>query len=341
MSDSNRGPHLGLGLINALGIVGVIVIWSLLIWSLATQYHDRTKSAEQQARYAQSNPYKEADNPCAAILTFSDLFACVKHQITAYRETQRAEQDLAAQQSMADWALWIVLISGAQAILSFGGLYMLILNLSEARATTRAAIDSASAAREANAINESTTKVAQEANDIARLEQRSYMDFRLIGVSRLSHYTSTEPDDDDRVQRFLTCAPQIEVKNFGRSPAIKVALVGRVYTRQPARDIVHQNILEARRIQFAGSSIVPPDNEWVKGEFGVVEDFIDGGRLFDLNREISGRVSIAVALTYEQPGSTNVSMTIRYFNGSVRGQLFDDPAAWQEFKEIPWKAEHT
>ena len=93
---------------------------------------------------------------------------CVIDAIEAAQEQSDSRQDLYAQQGMAKWAFWMLLLSGAGVSITGVGVYYVALTLSEARVTTRAALI---AAKEAA----NTTVAAKQANEIMRADQRPWV----------------------------------------------------------------------------------------------------------------------------------------------------------------------
>lgn len=110
-----------------------LIPWSIAVWKLAQHDLYYAQSAEHQASKYGPSSDDQPESSCAAISGLGDVVDCVVQKIAASRETQRREQDLAAQQGMAEWALWIVILTGAQAALSLLGVVLLVRNLGLAR----------------------------------------------------------------------------------------------------------------------------------------------------------------------------------------------------------------
>lgn len=125
--------------LTVFGAALFLVLWSLLLWNLAVNYEYRAQSTQHQAAVHGPISDDEPKNSCATISGFYDAIDCLVQKIAASRETQRREQDLTAQQDMAEWAFWIVLLTGAQAVLSLLGVILLVRNLGLAREANQVA----------------------------------------------------------------------------------------------------------------------------------------------------------------------------------------------------------
>lgn len=145
--DRKLGDNLG-GFTAAL-IVGAVVAvaaayvswgWGTMSWQRA----DADRRAYQRAAYA--------DEYIKRVCVGADidvLRECIEGALSASREDRRAEYDLAAQESMARWAWWMLLSSVATVATTALGIYYV-------RETLRAAID-------ANRVSETTSIIQQRA----------------------------------------------------------------------------------------------------------------------------------------------------------------------------------
>lgn len=144
MSRRNRSANLSFGVISAIGGGVTLLVLGVLLWTLAVKHERYAQGAKQQAAYAQGYADKEAEH-CAGFL---GAIRCLIHDPESSRETERAEEDVAAQKEMAEWALWIAFISGAQAVLSLGAIYLVWRTLETNRDAVDAAQDAVIATRE-------------------------------------------------------------------------------------------------------------------------------------------------------------------------------------------------
>lgn len=185
--------------------IGAFLGWSLFIWTLATQKQYRTQTAEQQAAYHGPQPQKDSNSRCSVISGLSDAFDCFIEKIAASRNTQRSEQDLAAQQSMADWALWIVIVSAVQSILSLGGIVLLWQNLIQVHKSNESGETSANAAVDAANAAKKSAELQEES---FRNLERPYL-FIVIKETRRLHRPGNE-------------IPHLKYtfSNYGKTPAI-------------------------------------------------------------------------------------------------------------------------
>jgi hypothetical protein len=144
--------------ITALVALIFVLAWSAFVWTLAREYQYRAQSAEEQTEKHSGSGDRQSEDRCAIVRGIGDAIDCLVQKIAASRETQRAEQDLAAQQSMADWALWMVVLTAMQAALSLVGVVLLVRNLSLVNESNANALDAVREAEKANKIAEDTDK---------------------------------------------------------------------------------------------------------------------------------------------------------------------------------------
>ena len=160
----------------ALGIVGVTV--SYVYEAVYHQY------ATSKARNAAEQEFQEK---CTSLATAEEIRACFGNAVNSARETQRAEEDLYAQKQMAQWAFWILLVTGFIGVVTIAitivGIYFVV----------------------------QTLVATQKANAIMREEQRPWLKvsveatrFVVIGEGRVCIHTGWT------------------IENVGKTPALNV-----------------------------------------------------------------------------------------------------------------------
>lgn len=109
------------------------------------------------------------------------------------RSVQRDELDLRAQQEMAKWAWWMLLVSGASAGVGIVGIYWVVQTL---KTTQRA------------------TDAAHEANELMRQEKRPWLSVKV------SHAAADLQYRPHPKEQYVTTPMVFEVTNHGNQPAI-------------------------------------------------------------------------------------------------------------------------
>lgn len=135
MPYRNRlGPYVA-----ALTVGAIFVFWSLAVWQIS-QNQERTRAAGDQARSESEQDFRAQLGRCAA-LAGSEQVDCIVGAIEAQRDHDRAEDDLQAQQQMADWAFLMVAVSAAQLLIAGYGVVYIIKTFSQTSDAVEAAQD--------------------------------------------------------------------------------------------------------------------------------------------------------------------------------------------------------
>lgn len=135
-------PRGGRG--NITTLVGLAFVFSLAVcvigfaWTVSARQATHTEQGRQYAKgYAESTESRIA-RTCTGAEPLS-IRQCVAEQISASRESQRAEYDLSAQQSMADWAAVMAALTLATFIATAIGVWFVKRTLDTAFDTIREA----------------------------------------------------------------------------------------------------------------------------------------------------------------------------------------------------------
>jgi hypothetical protein len=193
MSGSDWGEKSGPWIVaGALAFLAFVLIGLGVLNSNIYEavYHDY---ATQKAHVDAEDKFR--GEMCREFSTVEDIRGCFDKAIKATRETQRSEEDLYAQKQMAQWAFWLLLLTGFVGIVSIAitsvGTYFLIK-------TVGVGIKANSLARE--------TMIAQT---------RPWLQIKQVKIKKMEI-------TNNRI--FLDV--DVEVKNVGHSPALGVSIHG-------------------------------------------------------------------------------------------------------------------
>lgn len=145
--------------------LSTVAVAGLIFWSIVNYQQEQAEQRQEAPRYEGSEKIKSYD-PCLRMQGIVDRINCVLREATAQREDKRAQSDLNAQQDMAAWAYALLLVTATgTAIAAIGvvatviGIWLIWLNLGEARKVTAQAIEATNAAvRSADAAQDSLTE---------------------------------------------------------------------------------------------------------------------------------------------------------------------------------------
>lgn len=192
------------GLIRLGWIVAGIAVTALaaaFIWTISAYQAQSTLDARYRAQDRAERASESIERNCGSAEPGA-VVECVAKEIEAAREDQRAEYDLSAQNRMAEWAFWMMVVTAITAGLTAVALWFIRGTLDATREAVEEARNGTSAAR--RAVTETTR--------IGEAQVRSYLS--VVGVN-----FSTTADDVSMVRR-----PKIEVvlNNSGATPAVNV-----------------------------------------------------------------------------------------------------------------------
>lgn len=234
MSDGDRSKRLkviGRAFLAISVVVGIAIAYGVGVLN-GGQSERRHSQPHQHAERAQAYAKRACvgRNPSATT-------ECVYQAIEASQETARAEQDLDAQQSMALWALMMMLVSAVTLIVTSVGVWFVKRTLD---ATFQAVEDTGKA-----------TKAMQEANDIAR-QNATIADSNRFWDSLQVSTARKQADEANRIAResaerqlrayvvvdpkgaFMSNDPEIngqvafEISNTGQTPAYNICISSQV-----------------------------------------------------------------------------------------------------------------
>jgi hypothetical protein len=183
--------------ISAAGLITVIfaLLGLAVIHSHEGDQRRVNQTANAEARYEEGGQYL---TPKAGIPALSEKFAANPEPKTTQ---QKEERDLAAQESMAVWAYWMMVLSGFGVIITAIGTGFLVWQID----LTRKAVKDTGRATEAMQVANEIARHSMEAN------ARPWLDISLVGDPQM-----------DIIAGRPRIKARIRIENMGQSPAIKV-----------------------------------------------------------------------------------------------------------------------
>jgi hypothetical protein len=165
------------------GLSGIVLF--VLAWAVWTASASHTKHTLEAKRYASKYVERSEDRvkDLCTQRTRSALLECAAQEVQRTRDAERAEADLAAQKSMADFAFWALALGIGQVILGVLGYFALIQTLEQ---------------------NEDTFIHAREATE-----------------KQLRAYITVEPGGVNAPSEGKLRAP-LDIKNCGATPALRI-----------------------------------------------------------------------------------------------------------------------
>lgn len=195
-------------------------------WQLnqPSKYATPHQSADQQ-RQAASYHNRHFDNLTVFAQLGDNASGFHEAQYTnlhGYRKNESADRDLRAQEEMARWAYWMMVLTGTTVLVTFAGVLLVGFTLAktrrlrhEAEKTTKAALDAARFSEDGAAATLKAAEAAIEANKLNRdtmiADQRAWVVLKGAGL------TAPIKWDDGKI--IIQIA--IYVKNAGKTVATK------------------------------------------------------------------------------------------------------------------------
>lgn len=200
MSDDPRLPDISHWIPWIATGLGLLLVM-LASWTMVAQ---KSYQAAQSEHLNRDSAYTARDAQyveCLKLPTIDDVRKCAASADQPGRSEERAEEDLRAQEEMADWAESMVWISLAGLAATSVGIVYVALTLRETRLATAAAIRG--------------TKVSEEAVSVQRelgeKQVRAYIFLDAAGPILPFQLAVGEPPSG-----------MINIKNFGQSPAYDI-----------------------------------------------------------------------------------------------------------------------
>jgi hypothetical protein len=257
-------------------------------WYLSSQNIQYDKQADHYAAEFAAHTDQEVLKSCG-LTPGLDLIKCLRDELEAERDTKRSEADLAAQQKVAEWSLGAVILSALSLIFTAGGIWLVYLNLHEARKVTAQSIAATNTAVDANRI----------AHDAVFAEHRPWIG---ISLSEIAIYS------DDGTNPVVVAKPLI--KNYGGGLALGV----QAHVSVGFTTFLVENSIAVER--YAASITKPTTWRWgntvifpnIETEIYGISDDIQAP---DNKRK---SVRIIVCVTYRGVGSDKILHAARAFS---------------------------
>ena len=185
--------------VGTLIILGLMLVAVVLVAPSERDHPDGSISTEKRAEQHESGTAPEQEVPIEVVLAPDPVgtgSADSGDTQDATQDTegdkQHAQADLEAQQRMALWAFWMVIVSAVSVVIAGIAVFLIFLTLREAKRTTTAAISA----------NQAATKTV----GAMHRSERAYV--------TMSH----EAPGLDLITRMGHAAFEIKVQNHGRTP---------------------------------------------------------------------------------------------------------------------------
>jgi hypothetical protein len=188
-------------------LVALAVALAIFVAYLTALYQGIEMGQSMGAEYRAQIHHENADDYIQRVcfpLTGSEQTRCIQEAIETSGEHQRAEQDLAAQEGMAQWAWWLLVLTTVATAIATLGTVLLWLNLVAARDAVEQAAVGAKAAQAAVAVT----------RDMAIAQSRAYLH---ISKAEVFHLARGEPFPGHHSGDVF--AIRLSVKNTGNTPA--------------------------------------------------------------------------------------------------------------------------
>lgn len=204
-----RAKLIRLGQIVAGAVAAALAV--ALIWNISAYQAQSTLEARYRAQEHAAGAEGRIARSCVN-LQATALVECVAEQVEATREEQRAEYDLSAQNRMAEWAFWVMVMGALTTGLTAIALYFVSETLTATRAAVEDTGEATEAMKAANEIAQGAIVAAQAANEIAREADRAWVQIGFQGGGDLLPESETK----------LLWLTKVQLQNVGRAPAFSV-----------------------------------------------------------------------------------------------------------------------
>lgn len=172
---------------------------ALFVWNISAYQTQSTLDARHRAQDSAERAGESIDRACRGADPAA-MVECVAKEIEATREDQRAEHDLSAQERMAEWAFWMMVVTAITTGLTAVALWFIKGTLDATRKTVGEAENATKAAQDAVAIT----------REAAEQQLRAYL--------AIDGFRGDIKNTDGPFQLGLS----LRFKNLGQTPALRV-----------------------------------------------------------------------------------------------------------------------
>ena len=198
-----------------VAILGGVAAFDLWQYQANETQEARAEAADQQ-RIANGKIAEE----CSP-LELIERIVCTSEKQATYRESERSEKDLQAQQNMVRVALWMATLTWVQALIGIAGIAFVAETLRETRKANEGGAASAGAAmRSASAAYDAASATREAAHNARVAHLRDVRPWVRIA------FTQAYCDFRDET---MFCLGVLEYDNIGRSPAVELRAATKVY----------------------------------------------------------------------------------------------------------------
>tara|TARA_R110001606_G_scaffold88649_2_gene199636 strand:+ start:23410 stop:24351 length:942 start_codon:yes stop_codon:yes gene_type:complete len=258
MSGSKKGRYFAAFLV---GLVAAGIAFATLAYSFqlgnVTGYNE-ARSFGYAGEYPESTA--KSIDICFGQPGLFNRQECIEQAIASGRESQRAEYDLNAQRDMAEWAFWLLVLTGlglSVTIVGTIGLYWQIM-------LTRKAVEDTGLA----------TDAMLAANEIAKAAQRPWLKIEILSIGPVER----------RRRDVFFIHHSLKISNTGHSPALFVSSnISQVKADAFGKIDIKQFIAAASEIGRATFlSIAPGSDQTINAGIRVeISEIDDAGLLKD------------------------------------------------------------
>ncbi|MBL8903901.1 MAG: hypothetical protein JNK83_11485 [Rhizobiales bacterium] len=236
MSDSNWGPITTA--VNVALAIAVPCLILLAVWNISASNTEEAVTASYSAREYAANTENQIADRCT-MTDLSALQACVNEIVKTSYENQRADYDLVAQNAVARWTFWLLILGIVGTVLTAIGVFFLQANLSEMKQQRAISKSAADAAIISNTLQSQALQQDRRALHVAQGPDLQITNIKLI---------SFRAEDGLNVEITLT--------NKGKS----AALITGVAIRQTVCEVLPTDPIYVDTNEFKAMGLHPTDS---------------------------------------------------------------------------------
>lgn len=211
MSRSNRYGNLTLALIALAVVATLCTVLGVILLDQYRRVHDSYAQYQRNAANDRRYATQEIADSCRDAEGYA-FRVCIADHLETYYAKQATNEDLQAQQDMAFWAMVMAFITFVTTIVTGIGVWLVVLNLKEARVVSGHAAQSNRLAGRAAVASQNAAdaafKTIEETSRIGEAQTRAYVHLQKV-IIKLAK---------DGGSFFITA----DIVNSGQTPARKI-----------------------------------------------------------------------------------------------------------------------
>lgn len=293
-------------------IFGVVALFGAVLCAYAVGSIQRSGSARDQI--AISKHYENERNNALRGCSKSDGSAsvlCAVEVTEAAQEKSIAQQDLLAQQEMANWAFWMTLFTGVSAVVAIAGVWFV-------KETLSATLEALAEARQ-------STKSMFSQNLLTELGSRAWLDIRIEDSPRLIF----DHMGNYRISFLLT------ITNHGNIPAIAVSSGAELQRSNSEGNIDFSDYTKRSNgiKKFTTMAVMPGQTKIDR----VESQLLDLSGLDKNGLLVDGSIPlILMGVTYVYPGAKQICYTV-LSTSPKRALAADGSGEFEMSRNVVWK----